>query len=1025
VAVFALLVVMAVEGPFLLTSYKLSQAQKQIGAAFVNRRTIESRLSHTDYSSYRPFPIELGAENGRGLDEVPASLHDATSAANQNLQTGKADPRWWQIQGRALLWETTPSSLEKAEKDFETAQAKGVDSASLEIDLAATYFERDNRTEHPNLQRTLNLLNKVLNRPDLGKDDRATALFNLAIAYEKTQAWDLAVSTWDKYLQVDSSSGWANEAQQHLQDAKAKLQAGTVMEPLDPAAFLAQISSKTVQDQAEDYQDIAVGAWLPDAMKASNPVSLNAIHALADLLAKQHSDPWLENLTSSLQQKDLPAVTALADAMQRGGSGDTPGAIKQAESAAKIFAQRGNSAGEFRAELEEVNAFRRALDGKSCLARAGPLGESLSKTKYRWLQVQVSFEKADCGNLTGEFAKSDIDMKASRELASQFGFPLVELRNIGISSGNKHLRGNCDESWQEAEDGLHVYWQAPIKAHSSLFQFYAVMSQCALETGALDLGEALLRRSLELRETSSDIKKNKTIEGLLHLELANVLAARKANTEAGEERKNAQVLVGAKGLSPQADLFIKLQAAEFQRQNGNAESSLASLESLRKALPEHTNAFSLLSINQALGNTYSEVGKLDDAITAYKAVIRTSELSLDGIQGRERLQWLRSTDESYRGLVRALIKEGKTEEALEQWEIYKSRPLLRGEPEAFANNAPNEQQKLGLAATIKNEPGARIIYANFKDDLYVWVSSNGHLTGRWIGIGKQDFESMTREFAEKCAVADSDLHELNTLGEKLFAALIQPVLQDLSTAQPVTVELDRIAYNLPMEALSSPEGWYFGEKYAVVYSPGIAVEETLRASKQLTGREPLLLLDASHVQGAGYLPGFDSQRNTIEKLFQKAMVVDTERISWTQLRSPLISSQIIHYMGHGKPDGSGTDLDYAGNKKLTAKDFSPELFRNTQLVLLAACSGAAGRDNGIADTNNLVRSLLVAGVPSVIASHWNVDSASTSHLMVSFYEHLMRKESVAQAMYNARIDVLRKKGHPYFWAGFTLEGRPS
>jgi CHAT domain-containing protein len=128
-------------------------------------------------------------------------------------------------------------------------------------------------------------------------------------------------------------------------------------------------------------------------------------------------------------------------------------------------------------------------------------------------------------------------------------------------------------------------------------------------------------------------------------------------------------------------------------------------------------------------------------------------------------------------------------------------------------------------------------------------------------------------------------------------------------------------------------------------------------------------------------------------------------------------------MGHGKPDGSGTSLDYDGIQLLRAKDFTPQLLKNSQIVLLAACSAAAGRDNGLADTNNLVRAFLSAGVPSVIASHWNVDSASTSRLMVSFYQHLAKGEPVARAMYNARIDVLRTKAHPYFWAGFILAGR--
>jgi hypothetical protein len=221
-AALAAVIVGLVLGSALWPSFELHKAQQEVAAAFVERRTTTMRLPFVDYSPYKPFPVVLGTQDGLSVDEVPPSLHDASGAANKKLRAANADPRWLQIQGRALLWGATPSSLEKAEKDFEKAHAEGLATPSLEIDLAASYFERDSRAEHPNLQRTLNLLSEVLSKPKLSKDDQASALFNLAIAYEKTQAWDLAVETWEKYLQLDSASGWANEARQRLETAKAK-----------------------------------------------------------------------------------------------------------------------------------------------------------------------------------------------------------------------------------------------------------------------------------------------------------------------------------------------------------------------------------------------------------------------------------------------------------------------------------------------------------------------------------------------------------------------------------------------------------------------------------------------------------------------------------------------------------------------------------------------------------------------------------------------------------------------------------
>jgi CHAT domain-containing protein len=1025
VAIFAV-----IQGPSLFADFKINQAQKQIATAFAGRRTTEMRLPSVNHSDYRPFPIELGGENGRSLDEVPTSLHDASGAANQNLLAAKADPRWLQVQGLALLWESTPSSLEKAEKDFERARSAGLATPSLEIDLAASYFERDSRAEHPNLQRTLNLLSEVLSKPSLANDDRASALFNLALAYEKTQAWDLAVSTWEKYLQVDSSSAWTAEAQQHLKDAKAKMHPTSMVGPAEPAAFLQQVSNGTAQNQVEEYQDVAIGVWLPAALETQNSISLNAVRALGDLLVKGHSDPWLTDMVSSLRQEDLPAVKALADALKKNGEGDHPGAVKQALVAAGIFARRKNFAGEFRARLEEVEAFRRAFNGHDCLARADPLWSELSKTEYHWLQAWLSLEKAECGNLLGEFADSDSDLQISRQLAGHFNFPLLALRDIGISAGNKHLRGSCDESWKEAVDGLNVYWQRNYVPQNRLYQFYSVMYQCALETGALHAGEAFLRRAIELRDTSPDIAKNQVIEGTLHLQLANLLSARKANREAEQESRKATMLIGQKKLPPQFDLIVKFQPAEFQLEHGDAQLALTALEPLRTVLSEKPDKFFSLRFNQTLGNTYYKLHRLDDAAAAYQSSIETSESTLDSItNGPQRLQWIRATDESYRGLVRVLIDQKKDREALERWELYKSRPMLQDRLAKVIRTPDSHDAKEQLDPLLpvsgESVSETRVVYANFDDGIFIWASRDGRVTSQWVEIGKQDFENLTREFVEKCAMEGSNLRELNQLGEKLFAVLLQPVISSISSSAPVIVELDRMAYNLPMEALSAPEGWYFGEKYSVIYSPGIWMEKTLRLPKPVTGRESLFLLDASHAPGAGYLPGLETQKSTIAKLFPGTKVGDPAKISRSEMWSDLASSQLFHYMGHGKADGSGTSLDYDGNQPLRSKDFTPGLLAHSQIVVLAACSGAAGRDNGLADTNNLVRVFLSAGVPSVIASHWNVDSASTSQLMISFYQHLAKRESVVQAMYNARIDILRTKAHPYFWAGFALAGRTS
>jgi CHAT domain-containing protein/predicted negative regulator of RcsB-dependent stress response len=926
------------------------------------------------------------------------------------------------------LWESTPSSLEKAEKDFEKARASGIDSPSLEIDLAASYFERDSRAENPNLQRTLKLLSEVLSKPKLSNDDRASALYNLAIAYEKTQAWDLAVPTWEKYLEVDSASGWANQARQHLKDGKEKMGDKKQHSYSDPSFFLQQKAQGNLRpEDPEQYQQKALSHWLSAAVTDKGSDAYRAVSGLAEVFA-EHQDYWWRDFLGGIRPDAVAALRALSNAVQANDEGHYDVAEKQSKQAANLFARLRNRPGELRASFEEVYARRRILNGADCIARADPLAKQLSATNYTWLRARVSLERAECRNIYGEFAESDENLASSRQMANEFHFPVLMLQNAGISAGMKRLRGNCDESWKEAVDGLGLYWQVVQTRSERLFQFYAVMLQCSLETGALDTAEGFIRHTIAMREDpSANIQSDATIDGLLHLHLANILLARRDQGSAAKERTLALALLDQSG-EPSAKkyrLVSEIEPAEFQLQQGDPALALSSLDPVIKLLPKSQDTFFSLRCRKLLGDIYLKLGDYGQAVTQYQAAIDLAEASLNGItNGANRLAWLRATDESYRGLVRVLLAQNKEREALEQWEWYQGRPMLQslradslGKP--LAPSVPH--LKSAPSHATRRQQGIRIVYAGFKDGLQIWISKNDSVQSKWVAIEQQEFEQLAHDFVKKCATESSNLKDIQLQALRLYSLLVQPILSYVSESSVITIELDRRVYNLPIEALRSPEGFYFGEKYAVVYSPGIAIDGALHQPQPMTRQESLLLLDATHSPQSGFLPGMEEERKAILQTFPHTRVIDSAAARWESVQRSLSRSEVFHYMGHGLPNGTGTGLLFNEGHSLRAQDFTPALFKRTQLVVLAACSSAKGKD-GLLDTDNLVLALLGAGVPRVIASQWNVDSESTSQLMRSFYRNLGEDKSVAQAMLYARAEMVKKSPHPYYWASFSVAG---
>ncbi len=96
----------------------------------------------------------------------------------------------------------------------------------------------------------------------------------------------------------------------------------------------------------------------------------------------------------------------------------------------------------------------------------------------------------------------------------------------------------------------------------------------------------------------------------------------------------------------------------------------------------------------------------------------------------------------------------------------------------------------------------------------------------------------------------------------------------------------------------------------------------------------------------------------------------------------------------------------------------------TDLVVLSACDTKLGQLSRGDDLVGLTRAFLYAGAPSVIASLWKVDDLVTRDFMTAFYFFFAQNHSAADALRSAQRLTRSRYPHPYYWAAFTLVGRP-
>ncbi|MEO1125273.1 MAG: CHAT domain-containing tetratricopeptide repeat protein, partial [Cyanobacteria bacterium J06639_16] len=181
------------------------------------------------------------------------------------------------------------------------------------------------------------------------------------------------------------------------------------------------------------------------------------------------------------------------------------------------------------------------------------------------------------------------------------------------------------------------------------------------------------------------------------------------------------------------------------------------------------------------------------------------------------------------------------------------------------------------------------------------------------------------------------------------------------------------------------------------------------------------------------LPGAQQEAEAIASLFNLQALIGNQATE-SQVKQQATDATVIHLATHGLLEygevaASGVqDLPGAialtpGNGDdglLTAAEIL-QLDLQANLVVLSACDTGLGRIVGDGVVG-LSRSLVAAGVPSVVVSLWSVPDAPTAELMTEFYQQLSQGQDKAQALRQAMLITRDRYPHPRDWAAFTLMG---
>ncbi|MFW9259595.1 CHAT domain-containing protein [Nostoc sp. CALU 546] len=352
-------------------------------------------------------------------------------------------------------------------------------------------------------------------------------------------------------------------------------------------------------------------------------------------------------------------------------------------------------------------------------------------------------------------------------------------------------------------------------------------------------------------------------------------------------------------------------------------------------------------------------------------------------------------------------------------------------------------------------PGDRVKLNDDDPDWEAWqvISvdiKNGKITIRlpsWEAE-KPAIERPIADVAKKTSINSSGANAKNLQLQELYQLLIQPIADILpkeETARVIFIPQDAL-FLVPFPALQDSSGQYLIDKHTILTAPSIQVlESTHKLRQKVPGSAKDILIVGNPTmpkvskkpgelpQQLGALPGSEKEALAIASFWKTQALIGNQATKKAVLgKLPL--AKIIHLATHGLLDdiqGLGSSIVFApedqDNGLLTAEEIL-NLYTPTQgstlsaeLVVLSACDTGQGRLTGDG-VIGLSRSIIAAGVPSVIVSLWSIPDAPTAELMTEFYENFRKDPDKATALRQAMLTTKKKHPNPADWAAFTLIG---
>jgi CHAT domain-containing protein/tetratricopeptide (TPR) repeat protein len=974
-----------------------------VAASSPVERTIEPRLS----GGFAWAPFHTASRRGASPSELTKAIAKTLSRAR-----GESTPSAQHTTGVAMLLAGNPRD---AYSDLAGA-AETASSPLIWSDLAAASYATAVQYDAPDL------LANALAACDhsLASDPQAPEpLFNRALVIERLGLRDDAREAWEHYLTVDSTSGWALEAREHL---RAVQPATPFVDLLDrdydrlsnnPSAVMALASRDPQSARGYGWMEI-LGRWGEAVLRGNARDAarhLRIAKALAAAVARINGDQMFARVVAAIDAAGGQALPTLAAAHV-----DYRAGIKAFQdhrpADAEPLLRRSAVAFE---RAQSPMALNAAYFAANTTFEQGHHDEAQKQLEtlianapqeFPAYRAQVSWEIGVCHTSRGDWGEA---ITLLQQCASTFD-QLGEIQNAGavrrILAYIYDRTGDPAKAWKERMAALRGV---------------GVRSGVPLEKGIASIAaEAILR--LDWHTAKSFLSLEIAIAHRMRddVQLTDALLTRAAVgvrmqdiTGAGEDLAEA----GA------ATVRIKEPAyREWGRHSAlRMRAALTPSPAEAEALLTQVIAFQSARSDQLdLPNLYLERGVArrrngDTAGAAedFRAGIAHLETQRGSLSaGEARWGAFHAAEELFDQAIDLAISQNDAASAFAAAEAGRARALL----ESYGRSPSADFRTLPADTTI-------VEYAALPSRLVIFTISRSGVRAVATDCDAKTLAAEVETLSH--ALRADDTARWKKAATSLHRRLIDPVASQLLGSATIVFVPDAVTATVPFSALLDGRGESLLENHAIVIGPSAAVFAAA-SEKRRSAQAPRSVLVVSNSQGStaeSQLSFVNAEAGNVARRYRSAVVLREDEAEFGEFANRAAAANAIHFAGHAVGDDSGLEpasILLRGNGRTTrigvARIATLKLPR-TSVVVLAGCGTARGERRAAEGVISVAHGFLTAGAPSVIATLWPIHDEASAALFPRLHQRLAEGMPPAEALRAVQLESIHQGNVPAsLWA---------